>query len=673
MTEVDQAWRQSVGVLCGVGVERAGHLSRLGIRSVGDLLRHRPRRYEDRRHLVKIGAWAVGETGMTRGTIIALGVKRYRRGQRSLFELILEDETGRLHCRWWNQPYLEGHFQARQELIVFGRLSGRKPRTVDHPEVELIEADAETHLHVNRLVPMYPLTEGVSQRWLRSLVWRALGEYGDAGPEPRVEVRPAGMPTRAEAIRQLHFPDNLEEAERARQRLAWDELLALQVDLLRRRRVLAQRARAVSCAGDNRWIRPFLRRLGFALTRAQVRVLREIRHDLAGPVPMRRLLQGDVGSGKTVVAACSILMALESGRHAVLMAPTEVLAEQHYHNFGRWFQRLDLGVELRTGSQTAAMPPDPAASSTAADARPRLVIGTHALIGAGFSLPNLGLVVIDEQHKFGVVQRESLVRKGHYPHLLVMTATPIPRSLALTVYGDLELSVIDEIPAGRGRVRTFVRTADALPRVWQFVRGQLKGGRQAYVVCPRLEDTGELQVKAVAQEYESLKRLLAPHRVGLLHGRMGGAQKDEVMRDFREHRLEVLLATTVVEVGLDIPNATVLVVQNAERYGLAQLHQLRGRVGRATHEAFCILVGEAKTEAARERLHILSETGDGFKIAEADLRLRGPGELLGQQQSGAPSFHFADLVADWDLLKQARQRAGAIVDSEPVPASLPCP
>lgn len=651
--------KQPVTVLVGIGTERAAQLERLGILTVEDLLLHRPRRYEDRRKLVRIGEWSQGQTAMIQGTVTAMGVKWYQHHRKSVFELILEDGSGRLRCRWWNMPYLEQIYRAGQTLVVFGKLKDVKPRIVDHPEVEAAEEGDDVSLHVHRIVPIYPLTEGVSQRWLRALIWRSLSRIEGTVEEPFIGFPPLGRMTRAQALVCLHFPGELADADQARRRLALDELIVLQLEFMRRRRNLALKASAPSCAGDNRCIRPFLRRLGFTLTTAQTRVLREIRQDLGGPVPMRRLLQGDVGSGKTVVAACAALMTLESGLNAVLMAPTEILAEQHHKKFRDWMEPLGLTVGLWTGERKDSLQ-TAGSTSNNPPGSPRLVVGTHALLERPFSLESIGLVIIDEQHKFGVAQRERLVRKGCYPHLLVMTATPIPRTLALTLYGDLEVSTIDEMPSGRGTVRTFLRTDAALSKVWDFVRTKLREGRQAYVVCPRLEEDGAGDLKAVATEYAGLQERMKPHRVGLVHGQLPAEAKIQVMKEFTEGHLDVLLATTVVEVGLDVPNATVLVVLNAEHYGLAQLHQLRGRIGRGACEAYCILVGQVRTEAARQRLQSFCETTDGFQIAEIDLKLRGPGEMLGQQQSGMPRFRFADLGEDFSLLKEARAIAARL-------------
>jgi ATP-dependent DNA helicase RecG len=646
--------------LRGIGPERTAQLARLKRHTVGDLLLQPPRRYEDRRHCCKIVEVQLGKAAFIRGTIVAQGIKRYRHGTRSVFEIILEDGTGRLHCCWWNQPYMERYFQVGEEVLVFGKPSSLRPRTIDHPETEKIESVEESAIHLNRVVPVYPLTEGLSQRWLRALVWRLLNEHAVAVPELQPALVLPELPKRALAVRWLHFPGELAEAELARQRLALEEFIELQLAIQRRRINLYAKATGLPCKGDNRWIKPWLARLGFRLTEAQTRVLRQLRQELAGGRPMRRLLQGDVGSGKTVVAAGCALMTLESGFNVTLMAPTEILAEQHFDTFQRWFGPLGIGVQLHTGSRKSA----------AAEASPQMVIGTHALIETAFSLERLGLVIIDEQHKFGVAQRERLVRKGHYPHLLVMTATPIPRTLALTLYGDLEVSILDQFPAGRGQIRTFVRTAERLPKVWEFIRTKLAEGRQAYVVYSRVEETDQNGLKAVTQEWEKLQQTLAPCRVGLLHGRLPTEEKEQVMAAFREGQLDVLLATTVVEVGLDVPNATVMLIENAEQFGLAQLHQMRGRIGRGPHDAYCILVAAAKTIEAKQRLQVLVETTDGFRIAEADLALRGPGELLGQQQSGAPQFRCGNLAKDGHLVERARGLAAELLARDASVSSL---
>jgi ATP-dependent DNA helicase RecG len=665
-----------VGVLRGVGPRHVELLGKLGIVTVGDLLLHAPRRHEDRRTGCTIAQLKLAEPATVLGKIVAQGVNFAKQRTLSVFEFILDDGTARLHCRWWNLPWLAEKFHVGDEVFVHGKLKALKPRTMDHPETEIVESGDEASTHLHRIVPVYPLTEGLSQRWLRGLLWRALEEYGGLVPEPHPTVlggaglglglragavaegisppapnpNPALSLTRAEALRSLHFPAELADAEFARQRLALDELLDLQLAVRARRNALLANAHSLPCQGDNRLIRPFLAQLGFALTASQTAVLREIRADLARGVPMRRLLQGDVGAGKTVVAACTALMALESGRNVALMAPTEILAEQHFQNFGKWFEPLGITVELRTGSRKTAAP-SPRSTFNA-----QLFIGTHALIEDTFTTERLGLVIIDEQHKFGVAQRERLLRKGHYPHLLVMTATPIPRTLGLTVYGDLDASVIAHLPPGRGVIKTFVRGPEKLPKVWAFVRERLAEGRQAYVVYPRVEETDlKTGTKAVMAEFEKLAKELAPHRVGLLHGRLSAEEKESVMVAFRANQIRVLLATSVIEVGVDVPNATVMVIENAEQFGLAQLHQLRGRIGRGAHDSWCVLVAAKLTDDARARLKVLEETTDGFAIAEADLRLRGPGELLGQAQSGATPFKFADLTRDLELAKLARE------------------
>jgi ATP-dependent DNA helicase RecG len=661
-TQASSPLARPVNTLWGVGGERTAQLSRLNLFTIQDLLLHRPRRYEDRRQFRPIGELQLEEPSTTRGQVVAMGVKRFQRGRKSVFELILSDGSGRLHCRWWNLPYMEKYFQVGDEVVVFGKPLSLKPRTMDHPETEVIDSGEERLIHLNRITPVYPLTEGLPQRWLRSLIWRTLERYESKIPEPgdpgAPHVDTGGFPTFSNAVHMLHFPETFENIEIARRRLALDELLELQLQIQRRRANFESHAAALPCGGDNRLIKPFLAGLGFRLTEAQMRVLREIRADMRGKHPMRRLLQGDVGSGKTAVAGCAALMAIESGYSVALMAPTEILAGQHFMNFSKWFGPLGVQVQLQTQNQKERT----GAGGERGNGKGTMYIGTHALIEAAFSPPDLGLVIIDEQHKFGVGQREQLVRKGRYPHLLVMTATPIPRTLGLTIYGDLDISVVDAPPPGRGRVKTVVRDVSTLPKVWSFVREKLAEGRQAYVVYPRVEDTGQPGVKAVTKEHEKLQQLLRPFKVGLLHGRMKAPDKDAVMAGFRSNTVHVLLATSLVEVGLDVPNASVMLIENAEQFGLAQLHQLRGRIGRGPQNSYCILISSATTPEARMRLKILEETNDGFRIAEADLKLRGPGEFLGPQQSGLPAFRFADLASDWELVQMARKRAAEILE-----------
>jgi ATP-dependent DNA helicase RecG len=645
--------QRPVTALWGVGAERAAQLARLGISTVEDLLLYRPRRYEDRRHFKKISELVKGEPATARGKIMALGLKRFRGGMKSVFEIVLDDGSARLHCRWWNLPFMQNYFAQGDDVFVFGKLIETKPRTMDHPETEVIEGGEESFIHIARIAPVYSLTEGLPQRWLRGLIWRTLEklepelERDDAVLRSVSNMPGAAPPSRSNAIRMIHFPEEMTDVEIARRKLALDEFVELQRHIQLRRKKFEAQAKALPCAGDNHLMRPFLAQLGFKLTESQTRVLREIRADLGGAHPMRRLLQGDVGSGKTVVAACSALMAIESGSNVALMAPTEILAEQHFLNFKKWFGPLGIPVELQTGSRKS--------EQTGHAQTPVLFIGTHALFSSGFDLPKPGLVIIDEQHKFGVAQREQLVRKGNYPHVLVMTATPIPRTLGLTLYGDLDVSVIDKMPEGRGRLNTFVRATDKLPKVFEFIREKIAASRQAYVVYPRVEDSGGKDLKAVTVEFENLKKTFAPFRVGLLHGKLNGREKETVMAAFRKNEIQVLLATSLIEVGVDVPNATVMLVENAERFGLAQLHQLRGRIGRGAHVSFCILISDAKNPEARRRLKILEETADGFKIAEEDLKLRGPGELLGREQSGLPKFRFGDLAEDLDLIRQARE------------------
>ncbi len=678
-----------VASVWGVGEERAKLLARLNILTVEDLLLHKPRRYEDRRKFLSIRDLKPDEPATVRGKIIAAGIKRFKKGTRAMFECVFDDGTANLHCRWWQaQPWMPDWYAVGREFLIFGKLdNAKKPRTFTHPETELVEPGDDEFVHVNRIVPVHPLTEGLTARVMRTLVWRALEKFENEVAEPewsqlqvegsklKVEKTVATarkepstfnlqlatlLPARSNAIRMIHFPEELTDVEIARQRLALDEFVALQFQIQSRRKKFEALSKALPCSGDNRLMKPFLAQLGFKLTAAQANVLKEIRADMGGKHPMRRLLQGDVGSGKTAVAACSALMAIESGFNVALMAPTEILAEQHFRNFSKWFEPLGIKIELQTGSRKTFQPTTTSVArgklSTFNRQPSTLFIGTHALFTAGFDLPMLGLVIIDEQHKFGVAQRETLVRKGNYPHLLVMTATPIPRTLGLTLYGDLDVSVIDEMPGGRGAIKTFVRATVKLPKVFDFIREKISGGRQAYIVYPRVDvvDTDK-DIKAVTKEFANVEKALTGFKVGLLHGRIKPAEKEKVMAAFRANEIKALVATSLIEVGVDVPNATVMLIENAEHFGLAQLHQLRGRIGRGAHESFCILISDAQNADALARLKILEETNDGFKIAEADLKLRGPGELLGREQSGVIDLRFGNLAEDLNLIRQARE------------------
>jgi ATP-dependent DNA helicase RecG len=647
-----------VTILSGVGPERAEQLARLGIRIVEDVLLHRPRRYEDRRHFRPIAELAIGEQALCKGTVAAMGVKWWNQHRKSVFEMVLDDGTSRLHCRWWNLPYMEKYFSRGDEVVVFGKVCRAKPRTMDHPEAEVVDIESGESPHMSRITPVYPLTEGMPQKWLRKLIRNTLREYGSHAAFPEAVERTVAamktinLPTRTEALQMLHNPVEMDQAEIARRRLAFDEFLVLQSRMRRRRKNFQQNARGLPCKGNNRLMKPFLARLEFTLTDAQKRVLREIRTDMGGEHPMRRLLQGDVGSGKTLVAVCCAIMALESGYDVAMMAPTEILAEQHFRTLRDWLVPLGINVEILTGTHKGG-------SGAQAGPANSIYIGTHALIHAGFNPPSLGLVIIDEQHKFGVAQRELLLRKGRYPHLLVMTATPIPRTLALTLYSDLDSSILDQAPAGRGKIRTWLRPQSALPKVWEFLNSKLKEGRQAYIIYPRVDNT-EGNVKAVTKEASTIQAALAPHRVGLLHGRLPSAEKERTMAGFRSNEVSAIVATSLVEVGVDVPNATIMVIESAEQFGLAQLHQLRGRIGRGPHPSHCILVSGSPDPQENARLRVLESSSDGFEIAEADLKIRGPGEFFGHEQSGSAGFRFGDLRTDLALIRAAQQCAAEL-------------
>ena len=651
----------------GVGEARAGLLRKMGIQTVADLLMHVPRRYEDRRRVLPVAAVRAGGMVVVQGIVRSCGVGHRAKGG-TVFEALLQDETGMIVCRWYNAAYLKDVIHSGDRLVVHGKAQRvRNGVVIQHPEFEhLSDASEDASLNMGRIVPVYSVTEGLSQRIMRRIMWNAVSAYSDQVREalPDTLRMRRSLPHIQSALRTVHFPDDLGEAEQARRRLAFEELLYMQLVLVRRKLQTETDLRGWAHLCPGRLKEKFLKSLPFQLTRAQERVISEIERDLKSPRPMHRLLQGDVGSGKTVVAVCAILQVIESGAQAALMAPTEILAEQHARVLKSFLEPLGIRAPLLTGSVEGGQREQ--ILRALERGRTQLVVGTHALIQEPVRFRRLGLVVIDEQHRFGVAQRGRLYRKGVCPDVLVMTATPIPRTLAMTVYGDLDLSVIDEMPPGRRPVKTSVIREKDLGRTYAFIRDQVGEGRQAFVVCPLVSESEKVEAEAAEKVYEELWcGELAGIRLGLLHGQMDAEDKERVMANFRRGRLDVLVATPVVEVGVDVPNAAVMLILSAERFGLAQLHQLRGRVARSHHQPHCFLhMGRASAEAER-RLALLAQTNDGFRIAEEDLKLRGMGNLLGKEQWGRFRFRVADLLQDGAILAAARREAEALIREDP--------
>jgi ATP-dependent DNA helicase RecG len=659
--------RTALGDLSGVGPQRAKTLAKLGLDTIEDaLVQHLPLRHEDRSQIIPLGRVSVGEDRTCAGTIA--GISPPPRGRpRVPLVVMIRDASGFLNCAWFNQPYLTRVFKRGQHLIVHGKVQpyGRGPLQMMVKDYELVEAGPDEMLHTGRLVPVYPLTEGLTQRPLRRLMKRLVDGWADQVGDPLPERIRSGrslLPL-SRAIRGAHFPESQEEHAAAHRRLVFDDFFLLEVGLaIRRQREGRRRGFAMNPPGA--LVRRLRTSLPYTLTAAQERVWGEIRIDMAEPFPMSRLLQGDVGSGKTVVAALAILTAIEAGHQAALMAPTEILAEQHMMTLSQLLEPLGVRVVLLTGAVkgTARQEATAAVESGLAGC----AIGTHALVQGSVGFRRLGLAVIDEQHRFGVAHRAALRGKGESPDVLVMTATPIPRTLALTLYGDLDLSVLDELPPGRRPIVTVARAPSKRREIYDFLRKQIEDGRQIYVVCPLVEESEDSDLRAATEMAERLQREVFPERrVGLLHGRLRFQDKERVMREFKEGSVQVLVSTTVIEVGIDVPNASVMLVEHAERFGLSQLHQLRGRVGRGPWKSYCILLAGPSSEDGAQRIAAMTGTQDGFKIAEVDLGLRGPGDFFGTRQSGLPEFHVADLLRDGAMLEEARREAFALVQSDP--------
>ncbi|MGA9115239.1 MAG: ATP-dependent DNA helicase RecG [Bacteroidota bacterium] len=690
----------------GIGPRRAAALAQQGIRCVRDLLFHVPRRYLDRSStltVAEVRAFLADPLRAARGAdprreVTVIGeVASFRvmgAGRRARLAMTLADDTGSLQCVWFGGvPYWRRTFRTGMVLAVSGVPAFYRgiPQVV-HPAVDRLSSpgaeeeggagkgDWRGLLHTGGLVPLYPSGQdleraGLDSGGFRRLIRQAMHLYLDQAQEtlPAGLRREHGLVDFSVAIRNIHFPPHAAALEESRRRLAYEELFLFQVRLaLHRRRIREEPG--IPFKVESALARRLVDSLPFRLTSEQVKVVREIAEDMRLPRPLNRLLQGDVGSGKTVVALIATLIAVENGYQTVFMAPTEILAEQHHRTLAGLLGDLPVTIRLLVGAQPARLRRDILEDVRRGTAQ--MLVGTHALFEKGVEFANLGFIVIDEQHRFGVLQRATIRSKGRNPDVLVMTATPIPRTLSLTLFGDLDVSVMRELPPGRIPVRTLLREESRLEEVYDFVREQVRRGRQAYFVYPLIEESEKVDLRAAAERFDRLRGHVFPDlRVGLMHGRLESGEKEEVMRAFKAGELDILAATTVIEVGIDVPNATVMVIENAERFGLAQLHQLRGRVGRGSDQSFCILVprsgysaassGQGGEDLARERLAALVATTDGFRIAEADLRLRGPGDFFGTRQSGIPEFRVADLTADGPLLEQARTDAFRLVASDP--------
>jgi ATP-dependent DNA helicase RecG len=659
---------RSVSELPGVGPRIEAALGDLGIASLADMVSHYPSRHEDLSNVKRISELRVGERATIFGTVVSTRpVGRPVRGRAPGFSAQLYDGTGYIPVTVWGRSWLLNQLLPEVRVVVSGEVQSRYGIQLVAKSIEVVEdPEGDEGPHAGRFVPVYPVNKGVQARRMRTLIHRALDAAGRIlDPLPADVLVRHGLPNLHDAIHEVHFPTERGRLEVAMRRLIFHELFLIQAGLAARKARLQRTEVGGKHRGDGSLLNPFLEGLTFGLTGAQERVMEEVLDDMRLERPMRRLLQGDVGSGKTVVAVAALLTAVEAGGQGAIMAPTEVLAEQHYLSISAALADLPVEVVILTGSQGA--PERREALERIAAGEAEVVVGTHALIQKGVDFEDLSLVVVDEQHRFGVGQRTVFREKGRTPDTLVMTATPIPRTLSLTLYGDLEVSLIDELPPGRKPVET--RIVDPAGRLgaYEEVRRELEDGRQAYVICPLVEESEALEdVRAAEELYEELAREIFPERrVGLLHGRMKARDKREVMAEFRAGRIEVLVATVVVEVGVDVPNASAIVIEGAERFGLSQLHQLRGRVCRGLHPPKCFLVGAPKSDDSQRRLEALERYQDGFKLSEVDLAIRGEGTLFGSRQSGMPDLKVAKLLRDIDVLVEARREAFALVAGDP--------
>jgi ATP-dependent DNA helicase RecG len=658
----------------GVGPRMASLLARKNLATIEDLLYFLPRRYEDRRTVCRITETVPGIKQTVSGMITFADIRFY--GRRKIFEVTIDDGHDTLKAKWFKgrEAFLRGAFRPGRRVILTGEVGGFPfEKEMIHPDFEILDDKEDQLLHFKRIVPVYPETEGLHQKTLRRIMWQVARDYArflkSHIPEEICQKR--RLKEIRDAIRQVHFPESDQEIESyqearsdAHRTLIYDEFFFFQLAMaLRKMGTVLEQGIAFRPGGE--MLKRFYGVLPFTLTSAQKRVIAEIERDMTSVRNMNRLLQGDVGSGKTVVSMAAMIIACENGYQAAMMAPTEILAEQHYRNLRVWSEMIGLKIELLTGGLKTAEKKE--LQARLLNGEIDITIGTHALIQEGIAFQSLGLVVVDEQHRFGVIQRAALRKKGIAPDFLVTTATPIPRTLAMTVYGDLDVSVIDELPPGKKAIRTKVFFETQRNRVYEIIRREVQKGNQIFIVYPLVDESENLDLKDAKRMAEHLQKEIFPdYQIGLIHGRMKGDEKDRVMAAFIGKRVQILVSTTVIEVGIDIPEASLMVIEHAERFGLSQLHQLRGRVGRSDIPSFCILLAQhSRSDDARRRLRIMEETNDGFRIAEEDLAIRGPGEFMGTRQAGLPNFRVANIIRDGRILNDAKTDAFALVEDDP--------
>lgn len=635
----------------------------MGIHTIRNILYYFPRDYKDRTLIQKISDAKIGAKITIQGKVIGIDT-RISRTRKHILEVFVTDGTGTIAATWFNQPFLTGKFHVEDTVFLHGKVGAYKYLQMASPEYEIIHDEADTSERGGTIIPLYPLNERITQSQFRKVVEEAVHLFADSLEEvlPEEIIQKNRLLPLSAAIRDIHFPKTPEHLKNARYRLIYHELFILEIAMALRKREVKEETGISFRVGQN--VDTHIRKLiPFTLTKAQERVIHEIKQDMRSPKPMNRLLQGDVGSGKTVVAIYAILAAIANGYQVAFMAPTEILAEQHFQTLKKYLHHSSVRIRLLTGEICSKKKKDDMEFIKNGDID--LVIGTHALIEEAVQFQKLGLTVIDEQHKFGVVQRLKLKEKGLCPDMLIMTATPIPRTLSLTLFGDLDISTLDEIPPGRSPVKTLWVPSGKESNAYHLIRGEVARGRQVFVVYPLVDESETLNLKAATTEVKKLQNDIFPDfRVGLLHGQMRSAEKEKTMLDFKEKRVDILVSTIIIEVGIDIPNATVMVIEHAERFGLAQLHQLRGRIGRGGEQSYCLLFGYPKTQTSLERLKIMTKTCDGFKIAEMDFRLRGPGEFFGTRQHGLPELKISNLIRDLPILEKARKDAFEIVTKD---------